>query len=49
MFAIEEYELDNPNWDSSSDTLDTLNREFHRQATEALVAGAGHLAAQSAP
>jgi hypothetical protein len=43
MFIIEDYELENPNWDSSTDTIDTLNREFHRQSTEALIAGAGHI------
>ena len=40
MFIIEDYELENPNWDNSSDTLDTLNSEFHLQATQALVAAA---------
>ena len=44
MFVIEDYELENPNWDSSTDTVDTLNREFHRQSTEAVIAGVGHLA-----
>ena len=44
MFIIEDYEPENPNWDRSTDTLDTLNLEFHAQATQALVAGAAHLA-----
>jgi hypothetical protein len=44
MFIIEDYELENPNYHRSTDTLDTLNRPFHRQSTQALVAGAGHLA-----
>jgi hypothetical protein len=46
MFIIEDYELENPHWDHSSDTLDTLNLDFHYQATQALVAGAAHLATE---
>ena len=47
MFIIEDYELENPNYHMSTDTLDTLNRVFHGQATEALVAGAGYLASSN--
>ena len=46
MFIIEDYELENPHWDSSSDTLDTLNLDFHHQVTQALDAGAAHLATE---
>ncbi len=45
MFIIEDYELENPHWDHSTDTIDTLNLEFHAEATQALVAGAAHLTA----
>ena len=44
MFAIEDYELENPNWDSSTDTLDTLNHDLHLLATQALVASVIELA-----
>lgn len=44
MFIIEDYELENPNWDSSTDTLDTLNTAFHLSVTQALVAGVIELA-----
>jgi len=44
MFIIEDYPLENPNWNSSSDTLDTLNLAFHADATRSLVAAAAHLA-----
>jgi hypothetical protein len=37
MFIIEDYELENPNWDRSTDTVDTLNPDFHLLATQALV------------
>jgi hypothetical protein len=46
MFIIEDYDLENPNWDRSTDTLETLNLEFHVEATEALVAGTMHLASE---
>ncbi len=39
MFIIEDYELENPNWDRSTDTIDTLNHDFHLLAVQALVAG----------
>ncbi len=44
MFIIEDYELENPNWDSSTDTIDTLNLEFHQLVTQALVVGTIELA-----
>jgi len=44
MFIIEDYEPENPNWDRSTDTLETLNLELHAQAAQALVAGTAHLA-----
>ena len=46
MFIIEDYELENPNWDSSTDTLDTLNNDFHLLATQALVASVIELASE---
>ncbi len=45
MFIIEDYELENPNWDRSTDTIDTLNHDFHLLATQALVVGTVELAA----
>ena len=46
MFIIEDYELENPNWDSSTDTIDTLNTDFHLLATQALVVSTVELAGE---
>ena len=45
MFIIEDYPLENPHYHTVGDTLDTINTTFHHEATQALVAGAAHLAA----
>jgi hypothetical protein len=44
MFIIEDYPLENPNNHQSTDTLNTLNREFHYESTRALVAAVAHIA-----
>ena len=44
MFIIEDYPLVNPNQHKSTDTLNTLNRDFHYESTRALVAAVAHIA-----
>ena len=48
MFAIEEYtaahSTANPNMHKATDTLDTLNLDFHEQVTRGLVATLATLA-----
>ncbi len=46
MFIIEDYEVENPNWDRSTDTLDTLDLELHTSVTRAMVVGAAALVAR---
>jgi hypothetical protein len=48
MFIIEDYPLENPHQHQSTDTLNTLNREFHYEATRALVAAVAHIAGTDA-
>jgi hypothetical protein len=48
MFIIEDYPLENPNQHQSTDTLNTLNLEFHYEATRALVAAVAHIAGTDA-
>jgi len=48
MFIIEDYPLVNPNQHQSTDTLNTLNLEFHYEATRALVAAVAHIAGTDA-
>jgi hypothetical protein len=38
MFIIEDYPLENPNYHTAQDTLDTLNLTFHTDVTRSLVA-----------
>ena len=44
MFIIEDYPLENPHQHQSTDTLNTLNLEFHYETTRALVAAVAHIA-----
>ncbi|MBN1930267.1 MAG: hypothetical protein JW786_01485 [Desulfobacterales bacterium] len=46
MFIIEDYALENPNQHKPSDTLETLNLEFHYQVTRTLVAAVAYLASK---
>jgi len=48
MFIIEDYPLENPHQHQSTDTLNTLNLEFHYEATRALVAAVAHIAGTDA-
>lgn len=43
MFIIEDYPLENPHQHSASDTLGTLNLEFHYQVTRSLVAAIAYI------
>jgi hypothetical protein len=44
MFIIEDYPYRNPNAHSSSDTIATLNLEFHYKVTRSLVAAIAYMA-----
>jgi len=44
MFIIENYPAGNPNQHRSSDTLGTLNLEFHYKVTRSLVAAIAYMA-----
>ena len=44
MFIIEDYPLENTNNHKPTDTLNTLNLEFHYESTRALVAAVAHIA-----
>jgi hypothetical protein len=44
MFIIEDYPQRNPNMHLSSDTIETLNLEFHYKVTRSLVAAIAYMA-----
>jgi len=44
MFIIEDYPLENPYYHKASDTVATLNLEFHYEVTRSLVAAIAYMA-----
>ena len=49
MFIIEDYPLENPNYHNSSDTIGTLNLDFHYRVTRSLVAAIAYMAGLDSP
>jgi hypothetical protein len=49
MFIIEEYPLKNPNYHKSTDTVATLNLDFHYHVTRSLVAAIAHMTGLDSP